>query len=271
MDSLKNYEGEITHPGILEEIAVRIRDHSNIGFFVGTINKAIKAAIRVPLEYQKLDVSVFISQGPPTASVMIDIHLHWMHKNQDTTPLVATLSFVDNVLVQTSFNTVRQIEVDLPIGETTIKWLEGAHDPFSIDELEDQPMEMERLQAMAESMFDAPTPVFVNDTQKIEHPMMKDFEIPGSHFGNEEAKQPAPIVIDDSPELELVDFIEQDGQLALIFRMPSGKINPDGSPVPDSVFKKVYGAIDGRVELIRKETGRHVPMQLIPERFEFSS
>lgn len=66
---------------------------------------------------------------------------------------------------------------------------------------------------------------------------------------------------------------ENGNQIEVIKREPSNSMyacNPP-RPVPDTVWKEVYGIVDGKIQLIDTIQGKHIPAEAIhkPEEFIF--
>lgn len=68
-----------------------------------------------------------------------------------------------------------------------------------------------------------------------------------------------------------VDFDLSNSKVIITFRVPSNMIytcNPP-RPMPDAVFKEIWGWVDGKLKLIENIQGVHHPAKQIPESFEF--
>lgn len=70
--------------------------------------------------------------------------------------------------------------------------------------------------------------------------------------------------------IESFEFDDEKQTITVIKRVKSGLMYASTrNPVPDSVFKEVYGIKDGRIELLSTQKGKHIPPQTISEQFIF--
>lgn len=73
--------------------------------------------------------------------------------------------------------------------------------------------------------------------------------------------------------MQVVSFLFDEKQqiIEVVFRQPSNMIHPSNppKPVPDTIWREVYGVVDGRIEIIRKDKGRHVPAHHVNESISF--
>jgi len=65
--------------------------------------------------------------------------------------------------------------------------------------------------------------------------------------------------------------INEKGELEVIRKFPSYQMFLTDPPrqFPSKVIKYIYGAVDGKVELIREIIGRHTPSSMIHETIKF--
>lgn len=71
--------------------------------------------------------------------------------------------------------------------------------------------------------------------------------------------------------IQIIDFEfqEENNQIIVIFRQPTGFILPiDGGP-PDKIWKEIYGIKDGKIILQRRIEGKHIPAMWIEEKIIF--
>lgn len=60
-----------------------------------------------------------------------------------------------------------------------------------------------------------------------------------------------------------------DGTLEIVRQKPSNIAYGNGRRAPDTVWKEIYGAQDGKIVLINKISGRHTPAAWVPESITF--
>lgn len=72
---------------------------------------------------------------------------------------------------------------------------------------------------------------------------------------------------------QIVSFYlnEDNNTIELVKRIPSNVMyacDPP-RPTPDTVFKEIYGIVDGKITLIEKVSGTHIPSSFQEEQFIF--
>ena len=86
-------------------------------------------------------------------------------------------------------------------------------------------------------------------------------------------------VVNDGQELvpepydEVLNInLTEDGKLEIIKRRYSDAVYASypPSPVPDTIWKEVYGVRDSRIVLVKKVPGKHIPRRILEEEFIFS-
>lgn len=60
-----------------------------------------------------------------------------------------------------------------------------------------------------------------------------------------------------------------DGKIEVIRRIKSNSVYGNGTPVPDGIYKDIYGVKDGELFLLETIKGKHIPTKVIHESFEF--
>lgn len=80
-------------------------------------------------------------------------------------------------------------------------------------------------------------------------------------------------IIDNLKQHELLAvMVDNNGKfIEHVYREPSHKINEDGSPVPDIVYKERFEVRDGKIALVEVIEGKHTPGYYVDERIEFES
>lgn len=73
--------------------------------------------------------------------------------------------------------------------------------------------------------------------------------------------------------MQVVSFFFDENQqtIEVVFRQPSCQIytcNPP-KPVPDEVWRETYGVVDGRIQMVRRDEGRHNPAKFVGESISF--
>jgi hypothetical protein len=64
-------------------------------------------------------------------------------------------------------------------------------------------------------------------------------------------------------------FDKGTGRITVVYREDSGAAYPEGGHVPDKVWKEIYGANGGKIELIKTVQGKHIPMHIEREQIVF--
>ena len=71
--------------------------------------------------------------------------------------------------------------------------------------------------------------------------------------------------------IESCDLVENETKLEIVFRKPSNSMyacNPP-RPVPDKVWKQVFGVLNDKIVLLEEIKGKHIPSHLVEESIEF--
>ena len=66
-------------------------------------------------------------------------------------------------------------------------------------------------------------------------------------------------------------LIEENNTIEVVKRIPSNMMyacNPP-RPAPDTIFKEVYGILDGKIQRIQKIDGKHIPASFNNEQIVF--
>jgi hypothetical protein len=68
-------------------------------------------------------------------------------------------------------------------------------------------------------------------------------------------------------------FDEISQTIEVTFRTPSHGIyvSIPGGPVPDKVWKEIYGIKDGKIALLEIVEGIHIPLRIVDEKFSFGN
>ena len=92
------------------------------------------------------------------------------------------------------------------------------------------------------------------------------------------AGSPTCTIIDSTSDIfttigqeEIISVDLKDNQLIVVKKIESMATymsNPP-NPIPDEVWKEVYGVVDGKIKLIKRINGRHIPRRFIEETYKF--
>jgi hypothetical protein len=75
-------------------------------------------------------------------------------------------------------------------------------------------------------------------------------------------------VAPNEPTVHSIELTE-DGRIEVVHRVKPNIIYGNGQFPPDTVWKEVYEARDGKIHMTRKIPGQHVQARLIPEKLIF--
>lgn len=64
-------------------------------------------------------------------------------------------------------------------------------------------------------------------------------------------------------------YIEENNTIEVIFRESSASRYASGQPIPDKVRKEIYGVVDGKIKLVDKVQGKHIPGYFTDEKIIF--
>lgn len=68
---------------------------------------------------------------------------------------------------------------------------------------------------------------------------------------------------------QIVSFKFENGIIEVVFREPSNSMYCDTTPVPDKVWKEIYGCENGEIVLLKTINGKHEPKYFVKEQFIF--
>lgn len=71
--------------------------------------------------------------------------------------------------------------------------------------------------------------------------------------------------------IDSVVFDEQNNTIEVVKRQQSNRMfasNPP-RPVPDFVWKEVYGVVDGKITIVKRQEGKHIPASMNSEQIVF--
>lgn len=77
--------------------------------------------------------------------------------------------------------------------------------------------------------------------------------------------------IDNDSNVQSFYFNDEENKIEVVFRKSSGAMyasNPP-RPVPDTVWKEVYGVVGGKITLLEKVDGKHIPGEYVEESIKF--
>lgn len=72
-------------------------------------------------------------------------------------------------------------------------------------------------------------------------------------------------------KIDSFKFNEENNTIEIVKRLTSGTMyasNPP-QPVPDTIWKEIYGVENGKIKLIEKITGKHIPASYNHEKITF--
>lgn len=72
----------------------------------------------------------------------------------------------------------------------------------------------------------------------------------------------------NSQRLVSVD-LKSNGTLEVVRSYPSNACLGNGEMLPDTVVKETYHSVAGKIVLQGTKRGKHIPRQVLPERFDF--
>jgi hypothetical protein len=72
-----------------------------------------------------------------------------------------------------------------------------------------------------------------------------------------------------SNKTQVISFYFVDGIIEVVFREPNNEIYDIGRPIPDKVWKEIYGVVDGKITLLKTINGRHEPSHPVKEKITF--
>lgn len=73
------------------------------------------------------------------------------------------------------------------------------------------------------------------------------------------------------PENSIIQSVQltNENTIEVIRRVKPTFIYSNGCPPPDSIYKDIYGVVDGKLTLIETKVGKHIPQHIVPESIEF--
>jgi hypothetical protein len=73
----------------------------------------------------------------------------------------------------------------------------------------------------------------------------------------------------NNPKITSVTLNEKTNTLEVIKRQSPDFVYGNGLVPPDAVWKEIYGVADGKITLIEKIQGKHIPAEKVPEQIIF--
>ncbi len=62
----------------------------------------------------------------------------------------------------------------------------------------------------------------------------------------------------------------KENTIEVTFRRKSRVVSLSGNVTPDKVWKEIYGIQDGKLELLKRIEGKHIPQHVVHESIDFS-